>query len=438
MQSLKKLIPHSIINAYWHYPQAMLANYYYGFPAKKLKIVGVAGTKGKSTTCHLIARILEEAGYHVAMLSTTTIKCGSEQRLNHLKMTSPDVWFLQKFLAYCVTQKIDYVVLEVSSHALKQYRTYGIPFHTVLITNLTPDHQEYHPTPFDYQATHKLLITPSLKTLVLNGDDPDTGTLTPTLSPPGRGGEQVLVFHHGNALAKFLEQEKLPFLAGFNIYNGLAAATVAESLGVSRDNIKTALQNPGTIPGRLEEINEGQPFKIIVDYAHSPVSLKALFEVITPPSPPLTKGGTKRGSTIVVFGACGERDPKARPLMGSVLDHGADTIIVTNDDPYGENPEKIASDLIAGIKHKISEISLLKILDRRTAIAKALALAQPGDLVLILGKGAEQLQVIGNKKIPWDDRVVVRNLLQSQLDSSKAQKLVSKKLNAEGANELTS
>jgi UDP-N-acetylmuramoyl-L-alanyl-D-glutamate--2,6-diaminopimelate ligase len=148
-------------------------------------------------------------------------------------------------------------------------------------------------------------------------------------------GERVILFHHGDPLAKFLEQENLPFLAGFNFYNGLAAATVAESLGVSREIIKAALQNPGTIPGRLEEINAGQAFTVIVDYAHSPVSLKALFEVLTPPSPPLTKGGTKRGSTIAVFGACGERDPKARPLMGSILDHGADTIIVTNDDPYG-------------------------------------------------------------------------------------------------------
>ena len=421
---LKKLVPHSLTNTLWHYPQAVLANQYYHFPARKLKIIGVAGTKGKSTTCHLIARILEEAGYRVAMLSTTTIKCGHEQRLNHLKMTTPSVWFLQQFLAYCVAQKMDYVVLEVSSHALKQYRTHGINFHTVLLTNLTPDHQEYHPTPLDYQETHRKLITPSLRTLILNGDDPDTTSLSlhgRGLSPVGdvgTSGEGVLIFHHGNDLAKFLEQEKLPFLAGFNIYNGLAAATVTESLSVSREVIKKALQNPGTIPGRLEEINEGQPFSIIVDYAHSPVSLKALFEVM---------GSRKKNNTIVVFGACGERDPKARPLMGSVLDHGADIVIVTNDDPYGENPEKIAAELMSGIKHKqyaevplplevelpnIAPPTLYKILDRRTAIAKALSLAQPGDLVLILGKGAEQLQVIGGRKIPWDDRVVVREILK--------------------------
>lgn len=392
MRFFRRLIPKEVINFAWHLPCAVFAACWFRFPAKQLTCVAIAGTKGKTTTTILAARMLVAAGHRTACVSTAVVRAGGPEELNALKMTTPSAWWLQQFLRRAVDAGCTHAVLEVSSHALLQHRTFGIPFTAAVLTNLMPDHLEYHRDAREYQETHRKLCTPTLRTLVLNGDDEHlqsfacTGIATRTFSAHG-------------VLADRIRALPPALLGEHNVANAAAAAMSAEALGVSWDAIAVALRDPAPVPGRLERIDVGQPFTVIVDYAHSPESLTSAYDAIAALHP-------KR--IITVFGACGERDPKRRPPMGAVLDTRSDIIIVTNDDPYGEDPEQIASGLLAGITKKTRDRDLFVILDRRAAIAKGCALAQSGDLVLIAGKGAEQWQVFKDRRIPWDDRVVTR------------------------------
>jgi len=416
---LRKILPRSFLEKFWHYPKAALAAFIYGKPAKNLKVIAVAGSKGKTTTAHLIAHLLEKAQKKVALISTASLKIGKKEKLNDLKMTTPPSFFLQKFIKEAVKEGCQYLVLEVSSHALKQFRTFAIPFETIVLTNLFPDHLEYHPSKEDYQKTHLKLINPNLKYLIFNGDDPDIKKI---FSFPLKKAQKIsfgldekndLLAQKINLTEKGISFElktkkgsiliNSPLLGKFNLYNLLGAAAFAISQNFNLSFIKEALESFSGAPGRGEVIETQKKFKVIVDYAHSPNSLKSLFEALKP---------VKKRKVIVVFGACGERDPKQRPLMGEIIDKNSDYFILTNDDPYSEDPEKIAKDLLSGIKRKKLNENLFKILDRKKAIEKAISLAQENDLVLILGKGAEQWQVFKDKKIPWDDRKIVKEILQ--------------------------
>lgn len=426
---LKRILPENFILWSWHYPKAVLAAFCYGFPAKGLTVIGVAGTKGKTTTCHLIAQILETAGKKTAMVSTAALKIGSSEELNSIKMTTPSPFFLQRFTRRAVKAGCQYLVLETSSHALVQYRTFGIPFKAAVLTNLMPDHLEYHKTAKAYQASHQKMFSRHLRYLILNGDDPNSEEF---LKIPFSG-QKIIYGLNQSALSdissptelKTIVAERvslaptgssffvktpagsteihLSLLGKFNVYNALAALGLAFSQNISLETVKVALEKFRGAPGRMERIDAGQNFDVFVDYAHSPDSLINLFGVIS---------SLKRGKVIVVFGACGERDASQRPRMGEILDENADYLIVTNDDPYGEDPEKIARDLVSGIKNKILGENLWKILDRKSAIEKAFSLAKDGDSVLILGKGAEQWQIFKDKKVPWDDRKMAEEILE--------------------------
>jgi len=415
---LKKLIPRFFLEKFWHYPKSAFASLIYGKPAKNLKIIGVAGTKGKTTTCHLIAHILEKSQKKVAMISTASLKIKENKKLNHLKMTTPSPFFLQKFIKKAVKKGCQYLVLEISSHALSQYRIFGIPFSVVVFTNLIPDHLEYHQNKKEYQKVHLKILGKSLKYLILNRDDP---SLEKILLSPIKNLKKITfgIKKDADILAKdiFLTEKGTSFkiktgkesisvnlrlLGKFNIYNALAATTVSLSQKIDLLKIKEALEDFKGTPGRIEIIKSKKNFKVIVDYAHSPESLKNLFEAIKP---------IKKGKVITIFGACGERDKAKRPLMGEIIDKNSDYFIVTNDDPYSENPEEIAKELISGIKTKNLNENFFKILDRKEAIKKGISLAKENDLVLVLGKGAEQWQVFKNKKIPWDDRRIVKEIL---------------------------
>ena len=415
---LKKFLPDDLILYFWHYPRSFLAALLFGFPARKLTVISVAGTKGKTTTCYLIARILEAAGRKTAMFSTAGLKIGSEEKPNLIKMTTPSPSFLQKFIKKAVEDGCKYLVLETSSHALIQHRTFGIPLKVAVLTNLMSDHLEYHKTTEDYQLSHKKMISPHLQFLVLNNDNPD---LKYFLEKPILNGQKITYGLNSSATifaqdlslssagSSFLiktpkESAKinLPLLGKYNIYNALAAASVAFYQGVDLLTIKTALEKFQGAPGRTQEINRGQNFKVIVDYAYSADALNNLFGAIIP---------FKQGKIIAVFGAGGERD-RPKPEMGRILDQNADYVVITNDSPRGEDEEKIAQGLISGIKNKIINQNLFKILDRRLAIEKAISLAKKNDLVLILGMGAEQWQIFKDKKIPWDDRKVAAEILE--------------------------
>ncbi|MCD6085474.1 UDP-N-acetylmuramoyl-L-alanyl-D-glutamate--2,6-diaminopimelate ligase [bacterium] len=416
---LKKIIPRFFLEKFWHYPKGVLAFLIYGKPAKNLKIIGVAGTKGKTTTCHLIAHILEKSKKKVAMISTASLKIGENEELNHIKMTTPSPFFLQKFIKEAVKKGCQYLVLEVSSHALSQYRISGISFSAVVFTNLTPDHLEYHQNKKEYQEVHFKMISRSLKCLILNKDDL---SLEKILFSQIKNLKEIITFgikKDADVLAEdiFLTEKgtlfkiktekesisvNLHLLGKFNVYNALAATAVSLSQKIDLLKIKEALEDFKGVPGRIEIIESKENFKVIVDYAHSPESLKNLFEAIKP---------IKKGKVITIFGACGERDKTKRPLMGEIIDKNSDCFIATNDDPYSENPEKIAEELISGVKTKKLNENFFKILDRREAIKKGISLAKKDDLVLVLGKGAEQWQVFKGKKIPWDDRKIVKEIL---------------------------
>lgn len=371
----------------------MLACLIYGFPGKKLTVIAVAGTKGKTSTAYFVSTLLGALDIHNALFSTAALKMRGAESLNALKLTTPTPFFLQKFLQEAAHKGCTHAVLEVSSHAISQHRIWGIPLHYVCITNLAPDHLEFHSDGKEYQHVHTKLITPRLQALILNADDPHLDLFKSF-------DVQKTYWSMTSFEAQEVRKQAKQLVGDYTLANALAAFTTTQSLGLPKEKILHALPLLKAAPGRMEKIECGQPFDVIVDYAHSPESLTAFFQSLKP---------LVKGKIITVFGACGDRDKRQRPVMGSILEQVCDSIIITNDDPYTENPENIANQVLAGIQ---LTANVLKILDRAEAIKKALSLAQQNDCVCILGKGAEQWQVFKNKKIPWDDRVVVKKLLE--------------------------
>ncbi len=401
---IKKVIPWHLVNLFWHLPKSIVASCLYGFPAQKLTVIAVCGTKGKTSTAYYLDHILTSAGKKCALFSTAALSMNGKHELNTLKLTTPTPFFLQHFLRRALHEGCTHAVLEVSSHAIKQHRCWGIPFHVVILTNLMSDHLEYHADADEYRTIHKRLISTKTMALILNDDDPNEQEFK-NLSYP-----KTLISTKSEAFAQLMHQN-LPIKGGFNVINLLMALAAARALGISEETIHASYATLTNAPGRMEYMHTDKSFDIIIDYAHSPDSLRTFFSALPK---------QERGKIIVVFGACGDRDPAMRPLMGEILDKYGDSIIVTNDDTYSENPDAIASQLIRGITGK-SATTLYRILDRRTAIHKALCLAQPNDTVCILGKGAEQWQIIGNTKIPWDDRRITQELLLQPCANTSAQ-----------------
>ncbi len=392
-RTIRNVVPEPVIRALWHAPRAWAIAAKNGFPARKLTVIAVAGTKGKTTTAYLAAELLRQAGHRVALLSTAAVRIADDETLNRFKMTSPSPGIVQKFFADAVKAGCTYAVVEVSSHAITQHRFAGVQFRYAIITNLASDHLEYHATTQEYQETHRKLITPLLKAIIINGDDPNCEVV--------RGiAKRERIFQDGDEIAIKLAELDLTLPGEHNFKNAHAAATLADELQVPWSVTSRALSGDITVPGRFERVPVDTEGTVIVDYAHSPESLEAFFAAVAPLK--------KRGRIITVYGACGERDPHVRPAMGASIDRWSDVVVVTNDDPYGEDPEEIAAQLVGGISSKHWEQTLFKILDRRQAIAHALRLAERGDIVAVLGKGAEQYQVIGDLRRPWDDREVVR------------------------------
>lgn len=386
---LKKIIPRFILTALWHRPKAIFASLLYGFPARKLICVAVAGTKGKTSTAYYLSQLLDAANMNNALFTTAAIKIDRQETLNTLKLTTATPFFLQRFLRTAASKKCTHAILEVSSHAIVQQRIWGIAFDTVIITNLTPDHAEYHPSVEDYISVHTHLIGPQTHTVIIDDSDISSKHFHPLFASV----KAVSV-----SSATFIEQNKA------------MAASAARALGIHALTIEQALPLLRNAPGRMEYINEGQPYTVIVDYAHSPVSLEAFFAAL----------GKQDGRIIALFGACGERDARQRPAMGRILEEHADRIIITNDDPYTEDPKSIAKGVLRGFREKNLDRVSVK-LDRSMAIHAALSYAQNGDTVCILGKGSETQQVIGSQKIPWDDREVTRMLIRELQQAHKSQ-----------------
>ena len=422
-QILRKVIPYNFI-LLTHKIRAILAVIIYGFPGRKIRAIGVAGTKGKTTTTNMIARILEEGGYKVAMLSTANFQIGEKKWLNDVKLTTTSPFYFQKFLKKAVKEKCDFVVAEISSHGLVQYRHLGVPYKTVVLTNMMSDHLDYHKTYANYKNSHNALLTGKLENLIINYDDEDLRSFLKFKKAKKcvfslkdyQEVNNVKLIKATNIILKEKETEfkiktnkeeldvKLSLIGEFNIYNSLAATAVGLAENIKPIEIKKALEFIKSIPGRLEKIGEGQDFEVIVDYAHSPDSLKKVYEVVKP---------NVKNKIIAVLGGTGDRDKTYRAKAGAIADEFADIIIITNEDPYSEDPEKIMNQVLSGIKKKELNKNLFRILDRKEAIEKAIKIAEKDDLVIITGKGAEQFIICGNKKIPWDDREVAREAIRS-------------------------
>ena len=396
---IRKLIPHFLLDWY-HYLLAFAGAVFCGFPSKKLTVIGVTGTDGKSTTVNLISKVLESSGEKVAVVSSISFKIGDKEIPNKLKMTMPGRFTIQKFLKQAIKEKCKYFVLEVSSEGIKQYRHKFIDFDIAVFTNLSPEHIESHKGFENYKKTKGKLFKETKEIHIINIDDENAQYFLqfPAKKKYTYGMEKGDINFKNNPF-------DLKLIGDFNIYNALAAMCVGVSQDIDIKTIKLALESAEGIPGRMELVIK-EPFKVIVDYAVTPNAFEKVYKILKP----------KAGKMICVFGACGGgRDKWKRPVLGGIAVKYCDEIILTNEDPYDENPQQIIEQIITGIENisinqqNPHKSAVLKILDRREAIKKALILAKSGDMVIITGKGCEPwMCVAGGKKIAWDDRQIIR------------------------------
>ncbi|PIR97307.1 MAG: UDP-N-acetylmuramoyl-L-alanyl-D-glutamate--2,6-diaminopimelate ligase [Candidatus Doudnabacteria bacterium CG10_big_fil_rev_8_21_14_0_10_41_10] len=424
-QLIKKVTPRFMLSGYY-FTLAFLGAMFYGFPSKETIVIGVSGTNGKSTVVNLIERILSEAGHKTGLISTYNIKIAGKEEYNKTKLTMPGRFFLQKKIREATKAGCKFVVVETSSEGILQSRHRFIHFDIAVFTNLTPEHIERHGSFENYKnaklklfqylekLSYKYIDGKKIKKLIVaNGDDKHSDEFVnfnvdkKLRFSLAKNAEMVASNIQTNSEgSNFLVSEiqfKIALLGQKNISNCLAAISVANSLGVSLEVCSKSLSKVKGIPGRMEWIDEGQNFRVMIDYAPEPYSMKFLYETVKI---------FEKNKIIHVFGSAGGgRDKSRRPVLGKLVGESADIAIVTNEDPYDESPQEIIDQVAKGVEQvgKKEGENLFKILDRKEAIKKALSLAKEKDLVLITGKGSEQYMVVGNgKKIPWDDRVVVR------------------------------
>lgn len=391
----------------------------YGNPAKNLKVIAVTGTNGKTTTINYINEILKEAGHKTAMFSTAVIEIAGKSQINDLNATVGDTARMQQFFAEAKQAHVDYVVLEITSHALHQHKLDGVPILAAVMTNLTQDHLDYHGTMNDYAAAKAKLFQLEPEFIVLNRDDEwfeyfnqfpagsqkinygkhdDAEAKIEHLKLYKKGSEARVLMDHQTKL------ELATALPGeYNVYNMTAAAAVTYILGVAVDDIVEGVANLEGVPGRFERVAEGLGYDVIVDYAHTPDALEKLLTAAK---------SISKNRVILAFGATGDRDKMKRPIMGGVAAKYADRIILTDEESYNEDPQAIRDQVRAGIEDAGASAKLTEVPDRREAIKKALSIAMKGDIVLITGMGHEQFRIVNGQKLPWNDASIVRELLE--------------------------
>ena len=432
LNQIKKFIPRFALS-YYHQSLAILAKLVYGSPSEKLIVIGVTGTNGKTSTCSFIAEVLETAGYKVGVASTAIFKVGEKEWLNDKKMTMLGRFQLQKLLKQMVSAGCSYAVIETSSQGIEQFRHLGIHYDVCVFTNLTPEHLEAHGGFENYKkaklklfkhlqnSVTKIIANKQInKVIVANSDDEhaqdflnfkiDEKITFGINSDADLKAEEINYAKEGIDFKVNGVDFKVKLFGKFNIYNCLSAIGVARSQEINWETCRQALEKITLMPGRVEFIENNRGLKLIVDYAPEPASLTQLFELIK------THDLKGEGKIIHVFGSCGGgRDVARRPVLGKISAQHAEIQIVTNEDPYDDDPQAIIDQVAEGaIKAgKILNQDLFKISDRKEAIQKALELAQPGDLLIFTGKGSEQaICVKNNEKTPWDEREVIRELLK--------------------------
>lgn len=409
---------------------ATVAAWWYGDPSRELGVVGITGTDGKTTTSFLAAAVLEAAGISTGVITTAAAKIGSLRVANQEHVTTPEAPQLQRLLRAMVAAGNAAAIVETTSHGLALYRVAEIAYDVAIFTNLTHEHLELHGTFEAYREAKlglfrglggavpaKALTRPWPRVAIVNADDPAAPLF---IEAATSGGAQVVTYGEAsNADVRASGVDEQPrsmridvatprwsgpvelLLAGrFNVHNALAAVALGEVLELDPEQVRAGLAAVAGVPGRMERVDCGQPFGVIVDYAHSPASLQKVLDVL---SPMAAAGG---GGLIVVFGSAGERDVQKRPMMGRVAGERCRLVIVTDEDPRGEDGRQILDEIAAGATAagKRRGVDLLCIADRRAAIAEAFERAQPGDVVLLAGKGHEQTIIMADGPVPWDER----------------------------------
>ncbi len=401
IQTLKNIIPKQLflwLQPLYHRFLSWLAAVWYWYPSRHLSIVGITGTNGKATTGEMLAEIIEEAGYRVASVSSIRFRIAEREKPNDRKMTMPGRFFMQKFLRDAVNAGCTHAVLEVTSEGIKQFRHKHINFAMAVLTNITPEHIEAHGSFEAYRAA-KAELFKAAPVHILNKDNKESFDYLSAFPATKR---------YGYTLSELPEDIKLHLPGVFNQYNALAALTAAHALGILYEAGKRALERIDYIPGRLEVV-QAKPFGVVVDYAHTPDALEKVYASVS---------GAR---LICVLGSAGGgRDKWKRPEMGRIAAEHCDTIILTNEDSYDEDPTQILSEIKSGISNKFQISNLKIIIDRRLAIREAISYAKPGDVVIITGKGCETVMMgPEGEKILWDDREVVREELE-KLKNEKA------------------
>lgn len=464
---IRNLIPKKIfkkIQPWYHFVVAALAAFWYRNPSRNLIVIGVTGTTGKTSSVYFIAKVLESAGYNVGYTSTAMFDDGKREWLNDKKMTMPGRFFVQKILRRMVSNRCQYAIVETTSEGIAQFRHRFINYDLLVFTGLYPEHIQSHGSFEKYKQAkgqlfahlkncapkyvneHKAVCHPktSLKKLdynrvkkivVVNGDDENSPYFLSFWSEEQHiytvnsafdsnqfmenGGEDKILKDsriycyseiETTANGTCFNLQELPvnlkLLGSFNAANAMNAALVGLSQGLSFDQIKTGLESVTCLSGKMERIDLGQNFQIIVDYSFEPRAMERLYETLEI---------IPHNNIIHVLGSTGGgRDQSRRPILGRLAGNKADLVIITNEDPYDEDPQLIIDQVAAGAENAGKElgVNLFKISERRDAILKALSLAKENDLVLITGKGAEQYICLADgKKLPWDDRRIVREEL---------------------------
>lgn len=401
---------------------ALMGAAFYDYPSDKLNIIGVTGTNGKTTTTHLIEAILVKAGEKVGLIGTIKNKIMDKEF--PVTNTTPESLDLQLLLAEMHGAGVSYLVMEVSSHALELRRVAGCEYDQAIFTNITQDHLDFHETMKNYLAAKKKLFTS------IDAEPRKSRDKYSIINLDDLKGHEIASSAGGSVITYGLQKEadihakdiklrpegvsfrvitpvgamdlELNLTGMFNVYNALAAIASGIAEGISLKTIKAALEEIQGVPGRFEKVDMGQPFSVLVDYAHTPDSLENVLKAAR---------GFAEGRLITVFGCGGDRDRSKRPVMGEVSATLSDFSIITSDNPRGENPEAIIQDIIEGVTPVIGEDRYSVIPDRKEAIKVAINMAGAGDVVIIAGKGHETYQIVGDQVLHFDDREVAAEML---------------------------
>lgn len=422
---VKKVIPKKTfkqVEPYGHWAEAVIAQSRFMFPARKLKVVGVTGTDGKTTTATMIAGMLRNSGKKTAMITTASVDYGDGrgEQPNPTTLTTGNVFKLLKIIQKIADSKVEWLVLEVSSHALIQRRVWGIPFTVVVHTNMSSEHLDYHGTFENYRRAKEILFKlcnnnkKGLRTGLINADDATATYFKRDIQNPVMYGMKhgelratgITSSLNGNTFTAVFKDDSYhiqsPLIGAFNVYNALAAVGVGRAVGLTQQQIENGIAATTSVPGRMMPIAGGQNFHVLIDFAVTPGALENVLK---------TAKGLTKGSIHIVFGATGDRDKTKRAAMGKVTAELADYVYLTDDETYTEDPVSIRAAVMKGVP-KMFQSNVTEFDDRKQAISAALQKAKKDDVVIISGMGHMTTRNMGGKKTSWSDIEVTKELLK--------------------------